>query len=106
MVKPDIYQLTKFQFESLHKAANTKNPLMVVSEVIDTDDEKASGILRSRLEDAADLVGMGLMEDLTSEHIETVNSYKLKLGRGVRFYAITEVGFDMFNGPKEASVLH
>lgn len=94
----DIYELSKFQYDSLVRMANKEHQLLMAVEPVEADDEETKNRLTKQLDEAHDLVSLGLAEDKTGSLVEMVTAAKMKAGRGMEVYIITQMGFDMFYG--------
>lgn len=102
---PDIYQLSDFQNDSLYRMANNEGAqLMVAIDTTGDDDPEVLERLTKMKSEAEDLIVLGLVEDKTKKFTEQIMAAQMKTGRGYSVYLITQIGFDMFHGPRKRKI--
>lgn len=94
-----IYQLSKHQFEILHRMANIseEEPLLTVVFPVANDDEDLRRNLLEARDSAQDLEGLGFLRYDDEDLIKIASEVALKLERPVRVYTLTKVGRMMFH---------
>lgn len=104
MSKPKIYELSKEQNDAMGSLANGKSPIKIAVEPNPEDDQETKDRLTKVLGQCDDLVKLGFIKDITNKYAEDVAISKLKTGRGIKMFLITDVGYDMFHGPKNPTI--
>jgi hypothetical protein len=92
-----IYQINEYQLTNLMIAANSEIPGFAVIQANETDDEEIKEKLSRYQKDVADLVALGLVEDISEEFPKEITETGEKFERKLKVYAVTEIGFLLFH---------
>jgi hypothetical protein len=97
MAKTLMLALSVYQTGLVVSTAKAQVP-MVVLPVPDKSNDYITGLtFQSHIDQANDLVAMGIMEHLSSEFSSQLNGHFKSTGRRLLAYGLTEAGYTMFN---------
>jgi hypothetical protein len=93
-----IMELTKYQFDTLNMAANGPTKVFVVMYDSPKDSEEKAKRLRQDMREIGELEGLGYVTDVSKEFQESISQSRINNNREFGVFAITEVGYKMFEG--------
>jgi hypothetical protein len=93
-----IQELSKYQFDTLNRAANGDTRVFIVLFPSTQDSDEKQAEFRKDMRDVGELIGMGLIEDVSETFKESIAASKLNANREYGVYVITELGIRMFQG--------
>ena len=91
-----ILELSKYQYDTLNTAANGPTRVFVVMYDSPTDSEEKAKRLRQDMREIGELEGLGYVQNVSKDFQESIAQSRINSNREFGVFAITEVGFKMF----------